>query len=293
MRISVIIPSYRRAAVLHDTVTCVLAQTLQPSEIILPVAALDHLDPRTLTLSRVRHVVTRAGSSHQRNAGIRAAARDAELVAFFDDDVELAPDYLARAADAFAAHATLCLVTGLVLEDGVRRGGVSRERARAIVAASRAPAPSAPLIEPVASAYGCNMVVRRDVLEQVGFDERLPLYGWLEDLDFSYWCAQRGMVARAPAARMVHMGVSTGRVSGRRYGFSQVVNPFYLNRKGSLPSMARLLGEFWIRPMAANVALSLLPAHRIDRRGRLIGNLIGIGQLLRGRVAPEHILRMR
>ena len=180
-----------------------------------------------------------------------------------------------------------------MLEDGVRTGGLQREAARAVIASRQSPPGAIGCIEPMASAYGCNMVVRRSALETVSFDERLPLYAWLEDLDFSFWCGQLGFVARSTEARIVHLGVSSGRVSGRRYGFSQMVNPFYLNRKGSLPFRFRILMEYWLRPLAMNAAMSLLPARRIDRRGRLIGNLIGISQLVRGHVTPEYILKMR
>ena len=32
--------------------------------------------------------------------------------------------------------------------------------------------------------YGCNMAFRTAGIGSVRFDERLPLYGWQEDLDF-------------------------------------------------------------------------------------------------------------
>lgn len=292
MRVSVIIASGNRCGILHDTVLSVLRQKLAPARIVVSVPAPEHMERRTFQLPRVERVVAPLGLAAQRNTAIRHLDGDDDLVAFFDDDVELAPDYLLQAAQAFAANPSLCLLTGEVLSDGVRTGGLARQAARAAIclAPPRSGASSGAL-EPVCSAYGCNMVVRSSALSRVRFDERLPLYGWLEDRDFSHWCKHLGGVARRSACRMVHLGVSTGRISGRRYGFSQVMNSFYLLQKGSVGA-GEMLVSYWGKPIMANLVGSLMPGGHIDHRGRLVGNLTALWHLVRARVEPEYVLSM-
>src|SRR5256885_1905456 len=82
-------------------------------------------------------------------------------------------------------------------------------------------------------------------------NERLSLYGWLEDLDFARSMLRRGRVVKCTGARIAHLGVSSGRQSEARYGFSQVMNPFYLWRKGQI-SLVELL-ELCARPIAMNM----------------------------------------
>jgi hypothetical protein len=90
--------------------------------------------------------------------------------------------------------------------------------------------------------------------------------------------------------RGVHLGLKAGRVSGVRFGYSQVVNPIYLIRKGTVPVSFAL--PLILRNVAANILRSLRPEPHVDRRGRLRGNLRGFFHLLRGRVEPEHAQRL-
>jgi hypothetical protein len=46
------------------------------------------------------------------------------------------------------------------------------------------------------------------------------------------------------------------------------------------------------RNLAANVVHSVRPEPYVDRRGRLWGNLLGIAHVVRGRIEPEHALRL-
>jgi len=46
------------------------------------------------------------------------------------------------------------------------------------------------------------------------------------------------------------------------------------------------------RNLAANLVRSVAPEPFADRRGRLRGNLAAIGDLMRGRLAPERALRL-
>ncbi|BCP56166.1 glycosyl transferase [Kaistia sp. 32K] len=229
----------------------------------------------------------------QRNAILdQLAGFDAVL--FLDDDFLVRPDYLAAVEAILAAHADVVLVTGTVLADGARNAGIPFEAARAILAASSGTVdgPAEPELEAVFGAYGCNMAVRLAPVFAAGlrFNENLPLYGWLEDLDFSRRIARHGRVVRSVLPRGVHMAIKSGRVSGRRYGYSQVANPVDLYREGLIP-LTSVLSQAG-RNLASNLVRSLAPEAHIDRRGRLRGNFRALADLARGRLSPRAILDM-
>src|ERR1700682_4636715 len=110
--------------------------------------------------------------------------------------------------------------------------------------------------------------------------------GWRENRDFGGALAKRGgSRIKSASACGVHMGVKSGRVAGDRLGYSQVVNPIYLLRKGTMSRgqvVSHLFGN-----ISSNVARALSPEPFIDRRGRLRGNLRGLADVLRGRLEPD------
>jgi hypothetical protein len=90
-------------------------------------------------------------------------------------------------------------------------------------------------------------------------------------------------------ARGVHLGAKSGRTSGKRLGYSQVMNPVYLARKGTYPWKRALRSIS--RHLAINLVRSVRPEAWVDRRGRLLGNGLALIDLCRGRIVPERILR--
>jgi hypothetical protein len=144
-------------------------------------------------------------------------------------------------------------------------------------------------IRPDYGAYGCNMVFRLAPVHthNVIFDENLPLYAWQEDIDFSRQMANWGRVVRAEALTGVHLGVKRGRTSGVRFGYSQVANPIYLMRKGTVSLSYG--GKTMVKNVLANVARAFRPEAHVDRVGRLKGNMLALFDLLRGRLHPQRI----
>ena len=134
------------------------------------------------------------------------------------------------------------------------------------------------------------MAVRLSAAEGLLFDESLPLYGWLEDIDYTFRLGMRGRMICASSVTGVPLGNRRGRMSGQRNGYSQVANVIYLKRKGT---MQPGLGEKLLRQnLLSNLVKSFRPEPHIDRRGRLIGNLMAIGDWLSGRLDPRRIERM-
>ena len=284
---SVIIPSIGRPAVLAATVASLRRQTAPPDEVILSVTGEADLTPETARCPGVAVVVGPRGSSVQRNRAIDRVSPAADVVTFLDDDVELAPEHMEWVRRLFAERDDIAVAWGHMIADGVKHGGIERDQARALLAAHTAGGGFSAAREGGYGALGGNMHARRVVLEQVRFDERLALYGWLEDRDVAARCARFGKVGQYDRAVFVHLGVSSGRVSGGRYGFAQVMNPVYLWQKGSLP--ARDAGLLCVKAIGRNALGTALRERRIDRRGRLRGNLAALALLLRRRVAPEYV----
>lgn len=226
------------------------------------------------------------GLPRQRNAILRHLA-GYDVVVFFDDDFIAGNDYLAGVERTMLANPDVVMTTGQVLQDGILGPGLTFEAADAALRGAVAP-PRAPLGE-VANGYGCNMSVRLDRARAhaLVFDERLPLYGWLEDVDFGQQLARLGRVVRTDATQGVHLGIKMGRQPGLKLGYSQVANPLYLMRKGT---MGRARGlTLMSRNIAMNMVRSFSPEPWVDRRGRLRGNARALLDLAFGRLDPARI----
>jgi len=230
------------------------------------------------------------GCCRQRNAILAAVPRAAVLV-YIDDDFLPAAGFVEATRRLFAARPDVVMATGAVLADGI--GGPGYDHTEGLARLAAAP-PAAARTRPrdTYNAYGCNMAVRVATVADHGlaFDTALPAYGWLEDVDFSRNLARHGRVVRDPAMRGVHLGTKTGRSPGVPVGYSQIANPVYLIRKGTMsaPRALRMI----VRNLLANTAKSLRPEPWVDRGGRLRGNMLAIGDLLSGRLSPGRILEL-
>ena len=233
------------------------------------------------------HVVViydQPGSSRQRNAILAALPAGTDYVVFFDDDFYPDPRWLECVDAAFQQDASIVGITGHVVADGIVGPGLSQEEALARIVGYD-PAESDYVIDSF-SPYGCNMAFRCKAIENIRFDERLVLYGWLEDRDFGATLRKRGgRLIKLGAAFGAHLGIKRGRVSGLKFGYSQVMNPIYIHRKSNMTT-AQVIWQVG-RNVSANLLKSLRPEPYVDRRGRLRGNFIAAGDLLRLRLTPE------
>jgi hypothetical protein len=292
LRIAVGIVTTDRAGILAGTVAELHGQTRRPDRLVICGASA--LDLAGLAPAQAELILAPRGLTAQRNA-VLAAVADCDLLVFFDDDFLPAPGWLAAIEAIFAEHADIVAATGHVIADGIKGPGLSPTAGRALLRADAGLGRDAPGSEkpsPVYNAYGCNMALRVAVLRAHGleFDEALPLYSWYEDIDLCRRLATHGRIVRVPGARGVHLGTKLGRTSGVRLGYSQIANPVYLARKGSLGWWRAV--RSMARNLAANVGRWAVPEPWVDRRGRLRGNLLGLADLCRGRVDPGRILSL-
>ncbi|MEQ8255604.1 MULTISPECIES: glycosyltransferase family 2 protein [Roseovarius] len=289
MRIIVAIPSTNRCSILMSTVKDLERQTRKPDLTLLVVA--DESDVDTGSVSEVSFPVsviqTERGLTIQRNAAL-GILREDDIMLFLDDDFLLAPDYLANLERLFQKHPDVAMCTGHVLADGIHGPGLSHDFGRRLISEPVASEDFA--LAGVYNCYGCNMALKANPVMQnkLRFDQRLKAYCWLEDVDFSRQVARYGKIVSSPLLRGVHLGTKTGRGSGLRFGYSQIANPIYLAKKGTM-SKPRAL-NIMSRNLVSNVVKSLKPEPEVDRRGRLVGNFRAFKDLARGRLAPEQIL---
>ena len=290
MRVAVIIPTYGRPDILGRLLVHLEGQIRAPDGVVISAPDTGHVpvyEPKTYPLSVM---LGPSGLCAQRNRALQAVIPWADIVTFFDDDFLPADRYLARLVECFQNSEDIAAIMGHAAVDGARGAGLTFEEGLMALRAleSSVLGDEAP-VEQVGT-YGCNMSIRTSTIGESRFDERLALYGWQEDIDFTARLRSKGRIVCIPDLIGVHLGVKAGRVSGIRFGYSQIVNPTYLIRKGSIPATFGL--NLMVRNVAVNLVRSLWPEPEIDRRGRLKGNAIAAYHLAQGRVEPEYILQL-
>jgi hypothetical protein len=291
-KIAVGVASAGRKPILSCMMNLIARQSRLPDVLVVCPATADDLDAALVdTLPFMTAIrVGRRGLTAQRNQ-ILAAVADADVIVFFDDDFFPQLNYLEEVERIFLDHADAVAVTGRPLQDGINGPGLEAAAALELIATAR-PIKKDRVLAPTYGTYGCNMAFRMDPIRQhqLFFDENLPLYGWQEDIDFSRQLAPYGRIVDANVLSGVHLGAKGGRTSGLRVGYSQIANPIYLIRKGTMSkAFARPL--IW-RNMLANLVLSLRPEPWVDRRGRLKGNWLALWDLARGRLSPLRIFEL-
>jgi glycosyltransferase involved in cell wall biosynthesis len=219
VRFSVIIPTRNRRASLEASIEALAAQTFPREEFELIVVD-DGSDDDTMTrLKRptlpmpVRAVsVVHGGPGAARNAG--AAGASGEYLAFTEDDVSIAPDWLQRAADHLLQH-EIDVLEGRTLLEGT-------------LLSTRRGEPSA-----VPSFIPCNLFVRRDRFERLGgydpnfFDRSTGLY-FREDADFGFRALEHGYTHEIDPAVVVEHPAQFASIAAcfrhaRRYVFDPLL----------------------------------------------------------------------
>jgi hypothetical protein len=282
-----------RREVLARNIATLADQTRLPDRLVIcPVKEAD-VDELSLKSFPQPSLVVRgpAGLPAQRNK-ILSAITSADIVVFFDDDFLADARYIEHLESIFIRHPDVVAVTGTLIADGARGPGLTVEEGLQLIHSDAKSLRAAGELTEQYGTYGCNMAFRlKPVIDHgILFDENLPLYGWQEDIDFSLRVRPYGRIVNSTALRGVHLGIKLGRTSGVRFGYSQIANPIYLIRKGSMSW--RHANKLMWRNIAANMARSFFPEPWVDRKGRLKGNLLALIDMLRGRISPGRILQL-
>ncbi|QKC85291.1 glycosyltransferase [Mesorhizobium sp. NZP2077] len=290
MKLAVIIPTLGRSEQVARLLRYLGGQTRLPNEVILSAPDVTHVELPESCPFPVSLVFGPKGLAAQRNTALIPSLGRFDIITFFDDDFVPSSEYLKQVEEAFIANDKWAVVMGRVVRDGATNAGLTWEDAEAALREAEDKRSDGPSVVDHVGAYGCNMSLRSSLVGDLRFDERLVLYGWQEDIDFTSQMRSKGRVVCVTSITGVHLGIKTGRVSGERFGYSQVANAIYLVRKGSVPASFAL--PLMLRNIAANLAKSLWPEPYVDRRGRLRGNLRAILHVAMGRIEPEYILKI-
>jgi GT2 family glycosyltransferase len=194
-RVSVIIPTYRRRALVERALRSLVRQTLPPGhyEVIVAVDGSEdgtrEMVDRFCAPFHVRAVwQENRGPAAARNAGVRAATGD--VLVFLDDDMEASPGLLAAHARTHALGSVVAVLGPVPV--------LRPESRTAQFIAARFERHSAKLAQSeyalkLRDFYSGNFSIRRDVFWSVGgFDEAFRIYG-NEDVDLAFRLMRAGV----------------------------------------------------------------------------------------------------
>ena len=290
VRVTVGIATTGRSDIVGRTIAYLAKLEDRPDRLIVSVAQADDISHKSLHSLPFPFEILKGskGSSVQRNRILDAESEN-EVMLFLDDDFLIADGYISALRRSFLCHPDIVMSTGHLLEDGIHGPGLTHEHGLRVLKCAPA-TPIKPQIKQIYSVYGCNMAIRVSTLLKFPerFDENLPLYAWLEDMDLSRRMARYGEIVIDKSLVGVHLGTKTGRTPGFLLGYSQIANPVYLTRKGTVRRMPafKLMGKNII----ANLMRSAFPEPWTDRAGRMRGNMSALFDILRGRSSPDRIL---
>lgn len=290
-KVAIAIATAGRRDVLSESIGVIASQSCIPDELLICPAKEEDIDLNCLKgyPGNYRVLIGPTGLTLQRNRLIETT--QADIIVFLDDDFLPSRDYIEKVKVLFDNFPEVVAATGKVLADGIIGPGLEYAQGIKILEDST-PDNEKFLLKKIYNGYGCNMAFRMDTIKKnkLRFDERLPLYGWLEDVDFSRQIARYGSVVSVSKLRGVHLGTKrSGRSPGRRLGYSQVSNPLYLAKKGTM-TWGRAFNQI-TRNVLMNFVKSFNPEKWVDRRGRLIGNFLALRDAVAGKVEPEEALK--
>jgi glucosyl-dolichyl phosphate glucuronosyltransferase len=233
--ISIIIPTYNRAADLNETLRTIFDQSVKANEIII-VDDSDNDDTESL-VKRLNQIFQPKNLIYIKNEGIKSipAARNAgvrkakgDIVVFLDDDAILDKNYLLGIREVFETNPNALGAQGWMVQE--RHKGIFNDLLRATAKAfflghtgvnecrafssTNVTYPSIlDRIIPCQWLHGCNFSFLREVFEEFSFDEKLEEYAWKEDLDFSYRIHKKysDFLYITPKARLIHKESLAGR----------------------------------------------------------------------------------
>jgi GT2 family glycosyltransferase len=217
-------------------------------------------------------------------------------VGCFDDDFELRADYLEQAVAFMNANAAVVGISGHL----VANGGITREEAKDLLAKSKpGGSPRGRFFSRGKHhiLYGCNMIIRRPILDYETFDENLPYYSYGEDYDLSIRLERYGLVGRFDGCVGAHLQTPGGRVREVLRGYSFVANNWYFLNKGVMHLPLHMAWtRFWLICVGKSLWQSLWHLLKGDRsldwNGRLRGHLLALRDIFLGCCEPGRIKEM-
>lgn len=266
MNITICVPTVRAVSV-GTTIDSILRQTNANWELLVVpqgpnLQMIELLDGYVARDSRIRYIhVDKMNASYARNIGVHAAKGD--VIAFTDDDCEVAPNWIELLIDAFTTHPRVGIIGGaLVAPKNPQWWRISSCPSAHVIEAEYYPAESNYHAPDGFYMIGANLSVRTAVARQVGdWDDVLGAgarFGSCEDQDFIVRAEFMGI------GMMSMPNLVVDHTTGRRQGFAQFLKHqrAYALGRGAWVAKLQLwnhrLGDEWSKPSSWFNSLSLL-----------------------------------
>lgn len=278
----VVIASKGRSLILTQTLESLSRQSELPNCVLISITECCDRPKYLPENLNIKIITGEKGATKQINRALKAVPSEISFICLIDDDVELHKDYLKEGVKALEANMEFSILNG----ECIRNQDISRDDS---IIALRNLTPTDRKISPIFDVWGCNILMRRTVVDYEVMDERLPLYGWLWDADWGQRARKAGFKCGKSGAMMfTHLYVPSARIPGTGIGFSQIMNPTYYYQKGVIVSgIWDLIVNNWLKCLMINIFFWLRQDKRVDRLGRIKGNFFALYFILRGRIEPE------
>jgi GT2 family glycosyltransferase len=289
---TVIIPTSQRPSVLTATIESLLSQSMPPGKIVVVASESGDIEECIRDNPKVTLLFDRGSLTHKRNIALPYV--EGKYVFFADDDIELHHAYLSEAVQLLEDFPGIVGLSGKVLKDG----RVTREEAKVLIRTT----PEAlhwkgrfPVSGRFKQLYGCNMVLRRSVLERETFDDELPGYCFGEDYDFWVRARRYGITGVYDRCIAVHLQAAGGRSSPAKVAYSRLANHWHFYQKGishlpwpwSLVRIGFICVKFPLKSLGA-----LMRGETARACQELCGYALAIADILRGRSRPSRALEV-
>lgn len=296
LKISVIICTRNRFDDFQSTVASLMLQNRLPDELIVVDSSdVDDLDGYLKSASFpviVKYIHSKPGLTLQRNVGIRNSEGD--LLFFFDDDMDIDVNYLERVEAVFLRDSQQKIgavggrITNLFGDHPMTFRFYMERKIFSLIRfvfglndlgsgqfrfSGMATFPHTSMNSKYMECLnGGLMAFRHEVFELIEFDEKLPGYGLMEDVDISKRTLDTGYrIFYEPSATLVHNESSKNRLNYYRWAEMTVANYTYLFRKSWSRDWFRRPFYYW-----ALLGLIVINLHNKDA---LHGTLRGIRNL--------------
>lgn len=210
-KVSVIIATYQRGAVLCDTIEQVLAQDYPDLEVIvvdqtplLPTSIRECIERHSHALKYIR--LDRPNLPAARNVGVRASTGD--VIVFVDDDVRVDRGYIQSHVRAYDRDPSIGGILGLPLPPQACDEAALIEEVLALFGTQQRLPDGRAYVKTV---VGCNCSFLRKAFFEAGMSDERFAKGWAEDTDLSMRVRHLGYnLLFDPDVRLVHLALPTG-----------------------------------------------------------------------------------